>query len=132
MKKNWKKSHHHPGLSLAFLIAALILFPSFGKAETLQGEVLALDEDGRSFLFKSTDDSGPGADEPIDIEVLRETEFLKISSLNDLAAGDEVRVEAKRNSENGMWEAGSVEILKVQLFQALAGSEENPVEVSED
>lgn len=128
MKKNSRRGRLYHSSGLLVLTAALMLFPASGKAETLRGEVLTLNENGRSFRFRAADPSGSGVSEAFDIRVLQETRFIKINSLNDLAAGDEVRVEAEKNSESGMWEAGSVEILKVQLYQTLAGSNDNPGE----
>jgi hypothetical protein len=104
-------------VGLGMLFVLLIIFQSPLQAKLLRGEVTSVKDDGSSFSFKRTKPLNPLVSEQFTVSVTPKTKFEKISSLKELAAGDEVVVDAAKKSESKIWEASSVRILKVQLYQ---------------
>ncbi len=103
-------------MAAGILMAGLVVFQNPAEAKMLRGEVVAVKQDGSSFSFKRFKPSQPAATEEFEIMMLPNTKFEKISSLKELAAGDEVVVDAAKKKETGIWEANSIRILKVQLY----------------
>lgn len=102
---------------VGFLMLALSVFQNPAQATMFRGEVEAVREDGSSFSFKRSNPLNLSVAERFDIAVLPDTKFEKISSLKELRPGDEVAVDATQKRENGTWEAASVRIFKVRLYQ---------------
>ena len=107
-------------------MTALAVFQNPAQAKMIRGEVVAVKEDGSSFSFKRSNPSNPSVAEQFDIAVLPNTKFEKISSLKELAAGDEVVVDAAKKRESGIWEANSVRILKVKLYEEVLAPKTQP------
>jgi hypothetical protein len=104
---------------ILFIIGMIMLCLTISQnpvqAKMIRGEVTAVNDNGQSFSFKRTKPSNPAVIERFDIDVLPATKFERINSLKELAAGDEVVVDASKRKEDGIWEARGVRILKVQL-----------------
>lgn len=105
------------GAGLVVALVVLASFPYPAQAKMIRGEVVSIRDDGSSFTIKGNDHSKPSFEESFDIRMAETTKFEKISSLKELAAGDEVAVDAAQNNEDGFWEARSVRIVKVKLYQ---------------
>lgn len=105
---------------MGILLAVLMFFQNQAQAKMLRGEVVAVKDNGSSFSFKRFNASTPAVIERFDIIVLPNTKFEKISSLKELAPGDEVVVDAAKKKETGIWEASSIRIIKVQLYDEVS------------
>ena len=128
MKKNGmiKRGFRRSFLGISILMTVLVIFQSPTEAKMIRGEVVAVKDDGSSFSFKRSSSSNPSVAEKFDISVRPNTKFEKISSLKELAAGDEVVVDAAKKRENGIWEANSIRILKVQLYEDVLAPKAQP------
>ena len=128
MKKNetFRKNLKKDLMGIAILITALAVFQNPVQAKMIHGEVVAVKDDGSSFSFKRSDPSNPSVAEQLDITVLPNTKFEKISSLKELAPGDEVVVDAAKKRESGIWEASFIKISKVQLYEGVLASKTQP------
>ena len=129
MKKNGmiKGSFVRDLVIAGILMTLMAVFQGQAHAKMIRGEVVAVKEDDSSFSFKYSAPSDAAAAEPFDIVVLTNTKFEKISSLAELRAGDEVAVDAAKIRESGIWEANSVRIVKVRLFQEVLAPTKQPV-----
>lgn len=111
---------------MVVLMTAVAVFQSPAQAKTIRGGVVAVKDDGSSFSFKYSDRLDPSVPGQFDIRVLPNTKFEKISSLEELRPGDEVVVDVAQNKKSGTWEAGSVRISKVRLYQETQVAEKQP------
>ncbi len=118
MKKNEmiKKSLKRGFLGMGILMTTLWVFQNPAQAKMMRGEVVAVKDDGSSISFKRSNPSNPSVAEQFDIAVPPNTKFGRILSLKELAAGDEVMVDAKKKRENGIWEASFVRILNAKIY----------------
>lgn len=91
----------------AFLAA---VFEPNGNTETLRGEIKDISPEGRSFNLVRLDTR-----DELRIWLSIETKFQGLSSLYELAVGDEVTVEAQRNPDKGQWESHSLTVNKVVI-----------------
>ncbi len=112
-------------MGMGVVITALAVSPNLVHAEVINGEVIAVKDDGSSFSFKRSNPPQPFVTDEFDIVVLPDTQFEKISSLKELAVGDEVVVDAAKR-KSGTWEADSVRILKVRLYDEALTPETQP------
>ena len=128
MKKNgsMKKCLNGGILGFGILGVALAGLQDPASAEIMRGTVIAVKDDDRSFTFKRADPSNPSITEPFEIVVLPDTKFEKIGSLNELAPGDEVAVDLVQKKESKIWEAHSVRIFKMRLYQTDAAQKAQP------
>ncbi len=104
-------------LGLGILIAALAVFQNPAQAKMMRGGVVAVKDGGSSFSFKRSNPSNPSDAKQFDIVMLPSTKLEKFNSLKELRAGDEIVVDAAKKKESGIWEANSIRMLKVQLYQ---------------
>ncbi len=111
MKKSLKKNF----MGIGILMIALVIFQNPAQAKMIRGEVVAIKEDGSSFSLKRPNPSKPAITEQFMVSVLPNTKFEKLSSLKELALGDEVAVDAEKKKQSKIWEATSVRVLKVAL-----------------
>lgn len=121
------KKHLKSGLfGLGIMMAVLSLFQDPVYAKMIRGEVVAVKDDGSSFSVKRFDPSHPSTREQYDILMRADTKFEKISGLKELALGDEVAVDIVPKKAGKLWEANSVRIFKVRLYQTDAAQKADP------
>lgn len=89
-------------------LLALLTIP--GYAETLKGQIKGLSPQGEYFHLIRQDNQ-----DEVQIWLSVETQFQGLSSLHELAVGDEVTVEAQKNSTNDQWESDSLTVDKVVI-----------------
>ena len=118
MKNEWKiKKYLKRSLfGMGILITVLVFSQDPAHAKVIRGEVVSVSGDSSSLTVKRSNPTKPSITEQFDIVMMPSTKFEKISSLKELAPGDEVVVDATKKKESGSWEAHSVRIFKVQLY----------------
>jgi len=110
------------GLSLFFFGAGILAVflaagPQAAFASIIHGEVVEVKDDGNSFVFKRFNPSNPELSEQFDIAVQADTKMENVSSLNELAIGDEIVAEAEKRKESRIWDASALKVLKVKLYE---------------
>lgn len=121
-----KKSLKRSFWGFCILIASFAIFESPAQAEVFRGEVVAVKDNGSSLSFKRSDPSNPSLKEQFDIVMRPDTKFKNVSSLKELAPGDSVVVDAVQKPESKIWEARSVRIYKLRLYQTEAAQKAQP------
>ena len=95
------------------LVIGLMIFQLSARAEMIKGEVRSISNDAQSFALKR-----PGLiGRELTISLRPGTAFEGISSLKELAVGDEVEVDAAKKDKAGDWEANSIRISKVKIYR---------------
>jgi len=91
------------------LVVSLLLFSGPAFAEMLQGHVTAVNPENQTFMIQRITDTGQY--ENIEVSVPEEASFLGgIASLDEVAVGDEIKVEANQSAMGlGGWKASSIE-----------------------
>jgi hypothetical protein len=94
------------------LIASVFLLQTPSYAAWMQGKIKNVDNNSRMITIDSADAQKAGASSSeIQVKVLENAKFKNISSLNDLKSGQEVKVDARNNKEQGFWDANYIEVL---------------------
>src|SRR3954465_1448671 len=76
-------------------------------AENIQGTITSVNPDNKSLTITPKDQAA-GLPSEINLQVKDDKSFKGIQSLDELAVGDDVKVEADRK-DNGNWEVKSLE-----------------------
>ena len=92
-------------------------------AENIQGTITSVNPDNRSLTIAPKDPSA-GLPSEINLQVKDEKNFKGIQSLDALAVGDEVKVEAERKND-GNWEVKSLEKNNAAQADSMASSNMN-------
>jgi hypothetical protein len=88
-------------------------------AENIQGTITSVNPENKSLTITPKDQS-MGLPSEINLEVKDDNSIQGLESLDALAVGDEVKVEAERR-DNGNWEVKSLERSQEALAQDPAG-----------
>ena len=109
MKRRWN--------ILGILGCLTLIFSMNAHAETFRGEIKNLNADANSFvLIKTEQETGKKAvPQELNVQVSPKAKFAGVASLQELRAGDEIKVNAKQNKKTGQWEARSLFLDKVQI-----------------
>jgi hypothetical protein len=96
--------------TLPLIVASLFLMQTASYADWMQGIVKKVE--GKDITINRTDatqnDSNP---RELKVKILDNAKLKNISSLNDLKSGEEVKVDARNNKEQGFWDANYVELI---------------------
>jgi hypothetical protein len=90
----------------AFVAGALLIVPPLLRAETIEGNIVALNAGGNS-LTVSRVHPGTGAPEQVEIVISAGTKFINAGSISGLDIGDRVSVEAAAGAQG--WKAAQIE-----------------------
>lgn len=104
-------------MSLILLAAFMFFQSSMGYAEIIQGEVISVKPNENTFRVKHPKPLEPSVIEEINIIINPDTKFQGLSAVNELAAGDEVMVDAVQIEGTKRWEANAVQISKVKIHE---------------
>ena len=96
--------------TVVLIVVGLAIFPISANAEILKGEVRSISNNAQSFVLKR-----PGLFGKSTISLQPGTAFDGISSLKELAVGDEVEVDAAKKGK--AWEANLIRISKVKIYR---------------
>ncbi len=91
------------------LIAVFVAFQAAAYAEMVSGKVASIDA-ANNTLSISTTNAETKAEEKVTISVKPETTFSGIQALAELKEGQEVPIDAAKDSASGNWDAKSVEV----------------------
>jgi hypothetical protein len=122
IKKNLMRSLVAGGM----ILAAVVFSQNPAQAKMMRGEVAAVKDDGSSFTFRYADPSKPSVIKRFEIVMLPNTRYENMSSLKELATGDDVAVDAEQKNKSGIWEARAVRILKLQIHEGDAARKAPP------
>jgi hypothetical protein len=96
---------------LPIVFAGLFLMQAPSYADWMKGVVKGVE--GKDVTISRTDasdnDSKP---RELKVKILENAKLKNISSLGDLKSGQEVKVDARENKEQGFWDANYVELIK--------------------
>lgn len=96
-----------------FLTLAILAASGAAWAETVQGEVTAVDLTGKTLKVKKADAAGAG--EEVSISVSDTTTYSgEVTALAEVIEGDEVKIEADKDAATGNWAAKSVDVSFVE------------------
>lgn len=95
-------------LVVAFLVAAMALCQVAAFADWVSGKVVSVDATANSITVSKTD-AATGASSEAVIGVSPSTTYAGVTSLSELTAGDEVKIEAAEDPTTKGWMATSVE-----------------------
>ena len=113
------------GLGISILMISLVAYLYSASTETIQGEVTAIKPDASSFSLKRLNPSVPFLNREISISLKESTRFEGLSSVKELAVGDEVIVDVNKNQGAGTWEANSIKISKLKIHEPILNVQEN-------
>jgi hypothetical protein len=96
--------------TLPLIIASLFVMQTASYADWMQGVVQKVE--GKDITINRTDatenDSNP---RELKVKILDNAKLKNISAISDLKNGEEVKVDARNNKEQGFWDANYVELI---------------------
>jgi hypothetical protein len=96
--------------ALPLIIASLFLAQAPSYADWMKGVVQSID--GKTVTINRSDatenDSNP---RQLKVKILENAKLKNISSVSDLKNGQEIKVDARNNKEQGFWDANYVELI---------------------
>lgn len=96
--------------ALPIVFASLFLMSAPSYADWMQGVVKGID--GQSLTIDRTDAAENDAKpRELKVKILENAKLKNISALGDLQNGQEVKVDARENKEQGFWDANYVELI---------------------
>jgi hypothetical protein len=103
-------------ITLPLIFAGLFLVQAPSYADWMQGVVQGLE--GKTVTINRTDDSGNDSDpRQLKVKILDNAKLKNISAVEDLKNGQEIKVDARNNKEQGFWDANYVELIQDQGAQ---------------
>jgi len=102
--------------TLPIIFMSLFLMQTTSYADWMKGVVK--DVQGKTVTLDRTDAAGNDSDpRELKIKILENAKLKNISSLGDLKNGQEVKVDARNNKEQGFWDANYIELTNADQNQ---------------
>jgi hypothetical protein len=99
--------------ALPIIFAGLFLVQAPVYADWMQGIVQGIE--GKTVTIDRTDDAGNDSDpRQLKVKVLDNAKLKNISAVEELQNGQEIKVDARNNKEQGFWDANYVELVNPQ------------------
>jgi len=98
--------------ALPIVFASLFLVQAPSYADWMKGVVKSVDSAGKTVTIDRTDasenDSKP---RELKVKIVDNAKMKNISSIDELQNGQEVKVDARDNKEQGFWDANYIELI---------------------
>jgi hypothetical protein len=96
--------------TLPLLVASLFLLQTPSYAAWMSGVVKTV-EDRIVTVERANSELQEAYPKELRVKILDNAKLKNIASLNDLQAGNEVKLDARANKEQGVWDANYIELI---------------------
>ena len=105
--------------TLPLIVASLFLLQTPSYAAWMSGVVKTV-EDRVVTIERANAEIQEAYPKELRIKILDNAKLKNIASLNDLKAGNEVKLDARANKEQGVWDANYIELIDADQNPAAA------------